>query len=201
MINKPYAESCDQNQQPIGVILDQFINGYKTVLEIGSGTGQHAVYFSSLFTGLTWQTSDLKEHHQGIQAWIDGSKLDNVLPPIELDVTNDWPDIQYDLIYSANTVHIMSVEAVTQMFANLPGCMHTESIFLLYGPFNYQGKYTSSSNQQFDCWLKQRDPGSGIKNFEWLEGIAAASGLKCIEDFEMPANNHILVWKKSIDET
>ena len=196
MSNKPYSESCDQNRQPIQRILQRYVEGRKTLLEIGSGTGQHAVYFSSAFPGLSWQTSDLVENHPGIQAWIDDSGLNNVLHPIQLDARGDWPEQSYDLVFSANTVHIMSAQSVQQMFARLPGCMHQHSVFLLYGPFNYQGRYSSDSNARFDQWLKQRDSDSCIKNFEWLKDIAAQSGLECFDDVEMPANNRMLLWRR-----
>ncbi len=196
MLNKPYSESCDQNREPIKRVFEQFVDGRNTVLEIGSGTGQHAVYFAAQFAGLLWQTSDLIENHQAIQAWIVDSGLDNVFSPIELDSRGDWPEQQYDLLYSANTVHIMSSDAVEQLFKKLPFCMHDNSVFLLYGPFNYDGRYTSESNARFDQWLKQRDSASGIKNFEWLKDLGMQSGLECFEDFEMPANNRLLVWKK-----
>ena len=199
MLNKPYSESCDQNREPIGQVLEQFVAGRKSVLEIGSGTGQHAVYFANKFPFLVWQTSDLVVNHPAIQAWIDDSHLDNVLAPIELDSTDKWPVRQYDILYSANTVHIMSSHAAEKLLTNIPGCMHENSVFLLYGPFNYQGKYTSNSNARFDSWLKQRDSDSGIKNFEWLKDIGQHSGLKCLHDFEMPANNRLLSWQKIND--
>ena len=196
MLNKPYSESCDQNRDPIQRVFEQFVDGRNTVLEIGSGTGQHAVYFAAQFADLLWQTSDLIENHQAIQAWIVDSGLDNVFSPIELDSRGDWPEQQYDLVYSANTVHIMSSVAVEQLFNKLPFCMHENSVFLLYGPFNYEGSYTSESNARFDLWLKQHDSASGIKNFEWLKDLAQQSGLECTDDFEMPANNRLLVWQK-----
>jgi len=196
MLNKPYSESCDQNREPIQQVIEKYIKGRKTVLEIGSGTGQHAVYFTSQFPVLEWQTSDLKVNHEGIQAWIDDSGLQNVLSPIELDSTGQWPEQKFDLLYSANTVHIMSSNAVEHLFAKLPGCMFDKSVFLLYGPFNYGGQYTSESNASFDVWLKQRDPESCIKNFDWLKDIGRDSGLECTHDFEMPANNRLLVWER-----
>lgn len=199
MINKPYSESCKQNREPIRQVLGQFVNGRQSVLEIGSGTGQHAVYFSGQYPFLQWQTSDLTENHAGIQSWINDSGLNNVYPPIELDVIAQWPDRKFDLLYSANTVHIMSSYAVQKLFSAIPGCMHDESVFLLYGPFNYLGQYTSDSNARFDMWLKQRDPESSIKNFEWLKDIGQQSGLECTHDFAMPANNRILVWQKMND--
>lgn len=196
MLNRPYAESCDQNQEPILQVLHQFMHDRKSLLEIGSGTGQHAVYFGQKFPWLSWQTSDLADNHSGIRAWIEHSQLKNVAYPVTLDVAEHWPVGQYDVVFSANTLHIMSSESVTQLFKKLPACMHDASLFIVYGPFNYQGEYTSESNRRFDGWLKQRDAQSGIKNFEWLQDIAGASGLECSHDFEMPANNRILVWQK-----
>ncbi len=197
MSHKPYAESCEQNRQPIGQILQRYVENRQSLLEIGSGTGQHAVYFAAQYPWLNWQTSDLAEYHPGIQAWIDDSGLGNVLAPIELDVSGDWPGQEYDLIFSANTLHIMSASEVEQLFRHCPACMQTDAALLIYGPFNYANQYTSDSNARFDQWLKQRDLASGIKNFEWLQDIASNSGLECVADYPMPANNRILVWQKN----
>ena len=197
-MNKPYAESCDQNREPIFEILKDFVDGKSSLLEIGSGTGQHAVYFARQFPWIEWQTSDQAEYHDGIQAWIVDGGLPNVKSPLLLDVRQpDWYGKRYDLIFSANTLHIMSEYAVEHLFNKLPLVMHGASQFLVYGPFNYQGRYTSDSNARFDSWLKQRDIESGIKNFEWLQDIAAKSGLECSHDFAMPANNRILVWQRT----
>ncbi len=197
MSHKPYSESCAQNSEPIRQVLQHYVEGRQTLLEIGSGTGQHAVYFAALYPWLSWQTSDLVEYHPGIQAWIDDSGLGNVLPPIELDVSADWPRQAYDLLFSANTLHIMSSTEVQQLFRHCPASMQQGADMLLYGPFNYADQYTSESNARFDQWLKQRDPASGIKNFEWLQDIAHPSGLECVADYPMPANNRILVWRKN----
>lgn len=197
MINRPYSESCDQNRQAILQVITPFLENCKSVLEIGSGTGQHAVYLAERFPGLMWQTSDLPENHAGIAAWIEHSRLNNVLYPIALDVANTWPNDQFDIIFSANTLHIMSAEHVARLFSSLPASMHAGSSFIVYGPFNYNGEYTSESNRQFDVWLQQRDVSSGIRNFDWLEDIGASAGLKCTHDFAMPANNRTLVWQKT----
>lgn len=197
MMAKPFAESCVQNREPIQQVLQHYVAGRESVLEIGSGTGQHAVYFAAHFPHLVWQTSDLAENHAGIQAWLSESQLPNVLPPLLLDCLGEWPQQQFDLLYTANTVHIMSQLAVEAMFASIGDCMHANSILLIYGPFNYQNRYSSESNARFDSWLRQRDPLSGIKNFEWLQDIGHLSGLECIEDYAMPANNRTLVWRKS----
>ena len=198
-MSKPYAESCDQNREPIEAVLKRFVSDTLSVLEIGSGTGQHAVYFAGCYPWLTWQTTELPQHHAGIRAWISDSSLDNVIEPFELDVSGSWPDKHYDLIFTANTLHIISMDQAESLFRQVPRCMHENSVLIMYGPFNYQGRYTSPSNERFDAWLKQRDPASGIKNFDWLRDIAAGCGLECAHDFSMPANNRCLIWRKKAD--
>lgn len=194
---KPFADASEQNKAPIARILQRYVEGRQRVLEIGSGTGQHAVYFASLWPWLQWQTSDLDVHHDGIRAWIEDSGLNNVLKPITLDVSDSWPRLQYDLVFSANTLHILSDQQALDLIDGLPDVMHCDSVCLIYGPFNYHGQYTSDSNRRFDAWLRQRDSNSGIKNFDWLRDRAADAGLECVHDFPMPANNRILVWQKS----
>lgn len=194
---KPYAESSEQNWKPIFSVIQPLLTSSGTVLEIGSGTGQHAVYFSELLPHLTWQCSDRLENHAGINMWIDDAGLDNVLQPLDLDtVQSAWPDITYDALFSANTVHIMNWEAVEAFFAGSGKCLKSGGKLLLYGPFNYDGKYTSDSNARFDEWLKERDPHSGIRDFEALDQLASQAGLKLAKDYEMPANNRLLYWKK-----
>jgi len=196
MSNRPHAESCDQNREPIAEVLARHAEGRCSVLEIGSGTGQHAVYFAERFGWLDWQPSDLDEHHAGINAWREHSGCTNVRTPLSLDVSGDWPQQRYDLVFSANTLHIMAADEVEDFFAAVPRVMHDESRLLIYGPFNYEGRYTSIGNARFDQWLKQRDPLSGIKDYEWLQDLAVRAGLECIEDVAMPANNRILVWQR-----
>ena len=195
-MTKPYAESCAQNQAPIlEVLCEEFANATR-VLEIGSGTGQHAVYFGARLPQLSWQTSDVAAHHAGIHAWLDEAALDNVLPPVELDVRREshWPDARYDAVFSANAVHIMGWDAVVAMFGGLGRVMEDGARLALYGPFNYGGQYTSESNARFDLWLKERDPASGIRNFEDLDNLAREQGLRLHKDHAMPANNRTLVW-------
>ena len=194
---KHYSQACDENSEPIlAVIRDVFANAYN-ILEIGSGTGQHAVYFARQLPHLTWQPTDLDVNHASIQAWREESGLVNVLPPIELDVTaSTWPEGAYDGFFSANTVHIMSQEAVHSMFTGIGNLLEKGTCCCLYGPFNYAGTYTSDSNKRFDSWLKERDPASGIRDFEAISELADANGLALINDHEMPVNNRLLVWKK-----
>ena len=195
---KPYAESCEQNRDPILEVLRPLLREACHVLEIGSGTGQHAVYFSTQLPHLLWQTSDTIEHHAGINAWLDNGGPVNALPPLELDVRSSaWPTRRYDAVFSANTVHIMGWEAVVALFAGVGCVLAPHGLFILYGPFNYSGRYTSESNARFDQWLKARDPQSAIRNFEDLEGLAQSAGLVLHADIEMPVNNRTLVWRKT----
>lgn len=193
---KPYAESCEQNQAPILEVLQETFADRQQVLEIASGTGQHAVYFGRALPHLTWQTSELAQNHAGIQAWLDEAMLPNVLPPVAIDVNADrWPVESVDAVFNANTVHIVSWRAVERMFAGIGRVLSGGGIFCLYGPFNYGGNFTSESNARFDVWLKSRDPSSGVRDFEAVDRLARSQGLVLLRDVPMPANNRTLVWQ------
>lgn len=199
MTIKPFAESCVQNREPIFKVIQPLLINHKRLLEIGSGTGQHAVYFAAELPHLIWQTSDLQENHAGIQQWLAEAQLDNILPPLSLAACDHsaWQQLKpYDAVFSANSVHIMSQEDVACLFDNVGNTLLSDGIFILYGPFNYQGKYTSDSNARFDVWLKARDPSSGIRDFTWLDTLANTAGMQLQQDYAMPANNRILVWEK-----
>jgi SAM-dependent methyltransferase len=195
---KPYAESCAQNRAPILAILCTVFSDRRQVLEIASGTGQHAVYFGSALPHLTWHTSELPENHAGIQAWLDEAGLTNVLPPIALDVNADaWPAADMDAVFNANTLHIVAWPAVARMFAGIGRVLAPGGRLCLYGPFNYGGAFTSESNARFDAWLKARDPVSGIRDFEAVNRLAEAQGLTLEQDVEMPVNNRMLIWRRA----
>ncbi len=197
MTTKPFAESCAENQRPILEVLRREFATVQRVLEIGSGTGQHAVFFAQQLPHLIWQTSDVAAYHPGIVAWIDGAGLANVQAPLTLDVARDrWPEEMFDGVFSANTVHIMSWSEVEITFAGVGRALTAGGRFCLYGPFNYGGQFTSASNARFDRWLKARDPHSGVRNFEDLERLADAAGMRLAQDYAMPANNRVLVWVK-----
>ena len=194
---KQYSEACEQNRSPILNILRNEFSKVHHVLEIGSGTGQHAVYFSRHLPHLQWQTSDLEENHASIRAWLMEAGLANARPPLSLDVSRDeWPAVQYDGVFSANTAHIMSWFAVECMFTGIGKQLGQRGRFCLYGPFNYGNRYTSSSNRRFDHWLKSRDINSGLRNFEDLDELAGNHGMILRADHEMPVNNRLLVWEK-----
>jgi cyclopropane fatty-acyl-phospholipid synthase-like methyltransferase len=196
--DKPDAPATERNREPIlAVLRDRFADRTR-VLEIGSGTGQHAVFFAAALPHLTWQTSDLPENHPGIRAWVEDSGLDNVLPPVAFDMAApaDWPAARYDAIFTANTLHIASWPQVQSFFQHLPRLLADEATLVVYGPFNIGGEYTSASNADFDQWLKARDPASGIRDLEAVQALAEGAGLRFVEDIAMPANNRCLVWKK-----
>lgn len=198
---KPFSESCEQNKSVILETIKPILSSCQSVLEIGSGTGQHAVYFAQQMPHLQWHTSDRVDALKGIQMWLDEYQseggLPNVHPPITLDVTqSQWPDLNVDAIFSANTLHIMGWQEVKMFFEQATQVLNANGLMLVYGPFNYQGQYTSDSNRQFDGWLKARDPHSGIKDFSELNDLAIQNGLKILVDYEMPANNRILLWQK-----
>lgn len=194
---KPYAESCDINKDPILEVLHELFADRKYVLEIASGTGQHAVHFGRALPHLTWQTSELEQNHAGVRMWLDEAQLPNVLPPILIDANNiDWPIASVDAIFNANTVHIMSWPEVELLFAGIGRVLEVGGILALYGPFNYGGKFTSDSNARFDDWLKSRDPKSGVRDFEALDQLAKMQGMVLRNDIEMPINNRTLVWQR-----
>ena len=195
---KQYSQSCVQNQVPILNIIKPLLTNVTTVLEVGSGTGQHAVYFAQHLPHLIWQSSDQDQYLNSINSWIDDAKLDNTPIAIPLDVTNTGtlPSIEVDAIFSANTTHIMSWEMVVDFFQGVGKMLNLGGMFILYGPFNYNGEYTSQSNANFDLWLKDRDQNSAIRDFEALNKLAAEARLILVNDYEMPANNRILYWKK-----
>ena len=195
---KPYSESCEQNRAPILDVLRIELAHRTRLLEIGSGTGQHAVYLAPEFPQLLWQTSDVSESHAGIMAWLDDAGLANVRPPLALDVCrNTWPSEDYDAVFSANTAHIMSWPEVECLFAGVGEVLLAGGVFCLYGPFNYNGEYTSESNARFDQWLKTRDPLSGVRDFGALQELAAKAGMDLKKDYQMPADNRTLVWSKN----
>lgn len=197
-MNKPFSQACENNKAPILSVLVRYFVNPGQVFEIGSGTGQHAVFFAAQLPHLNWQPTDVAEHLAGIQMWLNEAELENILPPLVVDVRDtDWILAKVDYIFSANTVHIMSWSEVELMFAGIGGKLKAGGYCCLYGPFNYHGHHTSESNARFDQWLQQRDPLSGLRDFDAIQKLAIKAGLQFETDYEMPANNRILVWQKS----
>lgn len=197
-MHKPHAPACDRNSAPIFEVLKSHCSKAGRLLEIGSGTGQHAVYMAERLPHVEWQTSDLPEHHAGIQQWLDDAALPNVFSPIALDVTERWaPKHPFDTVFTANSLHIMSWLAVEDFFEQLPDWLAPQGKLVVYGPFNYNGQFTSASNAQFQQWLQARDPLSGIRDFEAVNQLALAAACVLLDDIEMPANNRCLVWQRT----
>jgi SAM-dependent methyltransferase len=196
---KSYSESCEKNKAPILAVLKDIFAERKHVLEIASGTGQHAVYFGRELPHLIWQTSELAQHRASIQSWLDEAQLPNVLAPLALDVNDaSWPVTSADTVFNANTVHIISWLEVERMFAHIARVIAPGGCVCLYGPYNYGGKFTSESNARFDAWLKSRDPCSGVRDFEAVNLLAVSHGLELLRDIAMPSNNRMLVWLAKI---
>jgi len=197
MLNKPYSESCEQNRAPIFQTVEPLLEDCQQLLEIGSGTGQHAVYFAAALPHLIWQTSDRQAYHQGIKCWLDEAQLANTRAPLALDVRKDvWPTTMYDAVFSANTLHIMHKDDVKALFAQLSNVLKADGLLIVYGAFNRNGQYTSVSNARFDQWLHAQDPQSGIKAFEWVNQLAEEAGLQLKQTIPMPANNELICWQK-----
>jgi len=194
---KCFSDSCERNQDPILSVLRDVFSDRKHVLEIGSGTGQHAVYFGRHLPYLIWQTSELKENHSSIQAWINEAELSNVRSPILIDAGHpDWPVKNFDTVFSANAVHIMSWPEVERLFQGISRVLDSQGLLCLYGPFNFGGKFSSESNARFDRWLKDRNPMSGVRDFEALDRLAGQQGLIFVKNVSMPSNNHCLIWTR-----
>lgn len=196
-VENPFSQACENNKAPILAVLEQVFASCRSVLEIGSGTGQHAVHFAPRLPQLRWQPSDVPENLPGIEQWREAEPAPNLLRPIALDVrAPHWGVTPVDGLFTANTLHIMPWSAVQAFFAGLPGVLVPGGVLAVYGPFNYGGAYTSASNARFDQWLKACAPHQGIRDFEAVAELAASAGLALREDNAMPANNRLLVWRR-----
>jgi cyclopropane fatty-acyl-phospholipid synthase-like methyltransferase len=192
-----FSEACERNKAPILEALRTAFASASRVLEIGSGTGQHAVWFARHLPHLLWQPSDVAAALPALAARLRAEAPANVLPPTELDVAvQPWRVGTYDAIFSANTLHIVSWDDVGHFFRGVGAALEARGTLCVYGPFRYRGDFTTPSNAAFDQWLKQRDPVSGIRDFEAVDALAAAEGLALVADHAMPANNQALVWRR-----
>jgi cyclopropane fatty-acyl-phospholipid synthase-like methyltransferase len=208
MSEKPNSPSCERNREPILSVLRVQFADRRHVLEIGSGTGQHAVHFAAALPHLTWQASDRVENLAGIQMWLDEAALPNTPAPLVFDIATQRAPISsqtgatihapsYDAIFSANTLHIMSWSEVEQTFAALPALTTAGAKLVIYGPFNYAGQFTSASNAAFDESLRRRVPHMGIRDFDDVNRLARSAGFALLDDLAMPANNRCLVWRRT----
>jgi len=198
MTEKPFSQSCENNKRVILSILEEQFSQAKKILEIGSGNAQHAVYFAAHLPNLIWQISDRVQNHQAILAWMADFPCDNLLAPLTLDVLqqSDWPQQKYDGVFSANTAHIMGWPAVKKMFQGVATVLQQQGLFIQYGPFNKDAKFSSESNRNFQAWLKQQSAEMGIRDITDLKALASEVGLSFVDEIAMPANNLMLIWQK-----
>lgn len=197
MIDKPFSAACERNREPILAVLRDFFADRHHVLEIGSGTGQHAVHFAAALPQLAWQTSERAENLADVRAWLDDAALANTPAPVTLDVAaGPWPRGPFDAIFSANTLHIMSWAEDQALFAALPGVTTADAKLAIYGPFNVDGRFTSPSNAAFDVSLKARAAHMGIRDAAAVDALARTAGLALVEDVAMPANNRLRLWQR-----
>ncbi|MGK0405974.1 MAG: cyclopropane fatty-acyl-phospholipid synthase-like methyltransferase [Oleispira sp.] len=199
-MNKPISEACVRNQGPIAEALKERLPSMARLLEIGSGTGQHAVFCAQALPHIKWQTSDLLGNHEGMLQWIEDAGLDNVLPPLELDVDKTLPDfngMSIDHVFTANTLHYIAWGSVVNMFAKVSALLPKKGLFVIYGPVNVEGQFTSEGNAGLDEWLTTCvNPLAGIKDIADIEQLAKDQGLTLIDNLAMPANNRLLVLQK-----
>ena len=193
----PFSQAAENNKAPIQEILDRHLPGAESLLEIGSGTAQHAVAFAQRYPKLVWQCSDIPLSVSNVNRRIEAAQLSNLPLAIPLDVTQpSWPEQKFNTVYTANSLHIMSAESVEQFFSKVGAVVNKGGKLLIYGPFKYGGEFTTESNARFDLWLKDQNPHSGIRDFEWVNELATATDFDFEEDNAMPANNQFLVWSR-----
>jgi SAM-dependent methyltransferase len=204
MATLPRAPACDRNRDPILAVLRACFADRRRVLEVGSGTGQHAVHFAAGMPWLQWQASDVAGNLPGIAAWRSEAGLPNTPPPFALDLaSSDWIEdarraltAPADAAFVANVLHIVAWPRVVSLFEGLGRLLAGDATIAVYGPFNVDGDYTADSNRAFDAWLKARDPASGIRDLEAVDALAGEAGFHCIDRVPMPANNFTLVWRR-----
>ena len=196
-MEKPFSPASERNKTPILDVLQEVFSDRRRVLEIGSGTGQHAAHFAAHFPHLVWQSSDRLENLPGIRLWLGDAALENTPEPLVLDVNDHWPEGErFDALFSANTLHIMSWPEVETMFSNMHTVLTQDAVLVIYGPFRYHGRHTSNSNALFEASLQAAAPHRSIRDFEAVDALAQGIGFGLVEDRAMPANNRCLVWRR-----
>jgi cyclopropane fatty-acyl-phospholipid synthase-like methyltransferase len=193
----PFSEACERNKEPILGALSELLPARGHLLEIGSGTGQHAVFIAPHFPRLSWQTTEQPGFIAGLTARVRAEAAVNVLPPLVLDVNGLWPDHHYDAVFSSNTAHIMGWSEVIRMFSGVGERLRPGGAFCLYGPFNVDGGFTSQSNEDFDRQLREQNPEMGLRDVGSLDSLGRRHHLVLEDQLLLPANNRILVFRRS----
>lgn len=192
-----YSVASERNKEPILAVLEKLLHPGDRLLEIGSGSGQHAMHFCHVLPEIQWYPTELDMNLAALESNLLQAAIPNIQSPKALDVSwPEWPGDIVSAVYTANTLHIMSWRLVELFFKGVGRCLRSGGLLITYGPFCYAGEFTSDSNAEFDLWLKQRDPDSGIRDIEAIKLIAAEEGLELESDFSMPANNQLLVWRR-----
>jgi SAM-dependent methyltransferase len=194
--DRPFAPACERNRGPILEVLRVAFADRRRVLEVGSGTGQHAVHFAAAMPWLAWQATEMEANLPGVRAWLDEAALPNTPPPFALDASGAWPDGCWDAAFTANTLHIMPWEAVERLFGALPGVLAPDATLAVYGPFNVGGRFTGPGNAAFDATLRAADPRRGIRDLEAVDALARRAGFGSAVVHAMPADNRCLVWRR-----
>lgn len=198
----PFSEACERNKEPILQVLRTVFDQRGHVLEIGSGTGQHAVYFASQLPQLTWHPTERLGFLPQLAARTQAEGGRNLRPPTVLDVRQTvWPLRSVDAIFTANTLHIMSWPEVMDMFRGIAATLEPSGSLCIYGPFHYGGRHTSPTNESFDRMLRERDPDSGVRDIEAVIRLAADAQLQLTADHDLPAFNRLLVFANEHQKT
>ena len=196
---KPHAPSCDRNQEPIFEALNPLLKDRKRLLEIGSGTGQHAIFMAPKLPHLTWTLSDVEDRHRGISLWLREKPVLNIRGPLLYEAgATDFPAQSevYDVVFTSNTLHIISWELCLKLFDDFEKNLKKGTLLIIYEAFKYEGEFTTESNKEFEGWLKERDPNSGVRDFEKTRDELKTRSFKLLEDIAMPSNNQLLVFEK-----
>ena len=193
----PFSRACENNKHPILKVLKEYISDQDSLLEIAGGTGQHGEFFAKNLQNVLWQTSDLPGAVADLNLRISEANLQNLPPAFTLDVNDtNWNVKRYELLFTANSLHIMSEKSVEKFFSRIPNVLHQCALVFIYGPFKYGGKFTTRSNAEFHQRLKDKDSRSGIRDFEVISELAVSGGLSLVADVQMPSNNQLLVFSK-----
>lgn len=199
---KQHAPSYERNKDAILAVLHEILPSSGTVLEIGSGTGQHAAHFAARLPHLVWQPTDLLQNLPSIRAWREEADVSNLREPVELDLhARCWPVKRADAVVCINTIHIVAWEAVINLVAGVGRLLSPGGVFYVYGAYRYRTRPLEPSNEEFDRWLKARDPRSGVRDFEAVDALARNAGLALAGDRPMPANNRSIWWTKAEGST
>ena len=200
MMKNEILKASDRNKDPILKVLKEVLTiDNKRILEIGSGPAEHAVYFAKNLKDIIWTTTDVLSEHGRIKAALDKAKLPNLRGPLAFEIgKDDFPKYNYDIVFTANTFHIMSWKQCKNLMKILGNRLREGSQVIIYGPFNYEGNFTSESNAQFDQSLKAQDPAAGIRSFEDINKNMKKNGFELFKDYEMPANNRMLVFTRLV---